>query len=117
MFFMGFVFLAFLLVYLGLSFGYRPFLTARIAAIDADLEALAATDPTAGKQDEFLAFQAQLINLRNILSGRTDASNILQLIGSPPRTFSADAAHGAVLFVPADRRGSGARLDSCRLYS
>ena len=80
LYFMSFVFLVFLLTYVGLTFGYKNFLEARIDTTTKKLGTLVATDPTLGKQDEFLAFQTQLINLKNVLDTHSSPSKILKLL-------------------------------------
>ncbi len=86
LYFMGFVFLVFLLTYVGLAFGYKNFLEARIDTTTKELEALATTDPTLGKQDEFLAFQSQLINLKKVLDAPPTPSKILKLLEARTHT-------------------------------
>jgi hypothetical protein len=80
LYFMGMVFLVFLLTYIGLAFGYSNFLKARIATTTKNIEALVAEDPTAGKQEEFLAFQAQLINLKGVLDKHGSTTKVLKLL-------------------------------------
>ncbi len=80
LYFMSFVFFVFLLTYVGLTFGYKNFLMARIDTVSHDIEALAATNPAPGKQDEFLAFQSQLISLKGILDKRQSPLKVLTLL-------------------------------------
>jgi len=79
-YFMLFVFFVFILTYVGLVFGYKNFLKARIQTTSQEIESLVATDPIHGKQDEFLTFQSQLISLKSLLDKRGSSLKVLKLL-------------------------------------
>ena len=71
-----FVFSVFLASYLGLQFGYANYLRSEIEDVDQELAALAA-DEALKKQDEFLTFQYQLVNLQSLLAKHVPASRLM----------------------------------------
>lgn len=79
MMFMFFVGAVFLFAYLGLIFGYKPYVSAQIAKREKALEDLAAQVPKA-EQDEFLKFQYQLIELKNLLAKHAAAAKLMPLL-------------------------------------
>ncbi len=79
MFFMLFVFLVFLVSYLGLAVGYRSYLKAQIEKTDQELAALAAR-VSEDQQDAFLKFQYQLFNLRSLLARHVIASRVFPFL-------------------------------------
>jgi len=83
--FMVFVFLVLLLSYFGLVFGYKNFVLAQIEKKEQELAALAEQVPKA-EQDEFLKFQYQIINLKNLLNNHTAATKILPFLEANTNT-------------------------------
>ncbi len=77
--FLLFVFGVFFLSYFGLAFGYKAFIASQIEKRDADLEALAG-EVSQGQQDQYLAFQFQLINLKTLLARHVAPSKIFSLL-------------------------------------
>jgi len=78
MFFMLFVFLVFVFSYLGLTLGYKNYLEGQIANTTQAIDALAAR-VSADEQTEFLQFQYQLINLRDLIRGHVLASRLFPI--------------------------------------
>ena len=64
------LFLITLVVYVGLHFGYRPYINSQISEQDAAIAKIAETVP-AEDQERFLMFYSQLANLRDILNDHT----------------------------------------------
>jgi hypothetical protein len=77
--FMLFVFLVFLVSYLGLALGYKPFLKAQIKSTDEEIQQFA-SQISKEQQDEFLTFQYQLVNLKTLLAKHIAASRVAPLI-------------------------------------
>jgi septal ring factor EnvC (AmiA/AmiB activator) len=73
------ILLVFFLTYFGLEFGYKAYLNAQIIKIDNDIAALSAEIPK-DEQAEFLQFQYQLINLRNLLRDHIMSTRVMPLI-------------------------------------
>lgn len=71
--------LAAVLIYLGLSFGYQPFLGSRIKNIDQQLQQLSGTVSKAD-QEKFVRFYSQLVNFRKILDSHVSFSGLLPLL-------------------------------------
>jgi hypothetical protein len=74
-----FLFALVLVSYLGLEFGYRNFLRARIADREAALAALA-EQVSKGDQDTFLRFQFELENLSSLLKNHVLSSKLFPLL-------------------------------------
>lgn len=68
-----------LVVYTGLTQGYKPFLASRIAAQDNALTELGQIIPQK-QQDEFVAFYSQLKNLQSILKNHVVMSRFFSVI-------------------------------------
>ncbi len=77
--FMSFVFLVFLFSYLGLVFGYTPFVKAQISKKETALSDLAAQVPK-DQQEQFLKFEYQIIALQNILNKHVAATKIFPVL-------------------------------------
>lgn len=73
------LFMASLLTYIGLSFGYRPYLQNQIAAADQAVNKLAASVPVAD-QEKLVAFYSQIVNLKSVLDNHIIASKILPFL-------------------------------------
>lgn len=83
--FMLFVFVVLLLSYFGLVLGYKNFVIAQIEKKDSELAALAEQVPKA-EQDEFLKFQYQIINLKNLLNNHVAATKLLPFLEANTHT-------------------------------
>jgi len=79
MIFMVGVLIVFLITYFGLKFGYKTYLEAQINKIDAEIVNLSAEIPQE-EQAQFLQFQYQLINLRNLLRDHVMSTRIFPLV-------------------------------------
>lgn len=77
--FMAFVFLIFVFSWLGLIFGYKPFVNAQIAKKEAVLNELAGQLPK-DRQDQFLKFEYQIIALQNILNKHLAVTKIFPVL-------------------------------------
>ena len=73
------VFLASILVYLGLVFGYEPFLNNQINAVDQQISQASAVVPQAD-QNKFVQVYSQIINLQSLTANHVFASNSLKLL-------------------------------------
>src|SRR3972149_6850300 len=71
--FMVLVFATVLASYLGLTLGYKPYLSARLDEVKADIDNLAQAVP-AEEQKSFFAFYSKIINLRYLLSAHSALS-------------------------------------------
>ncbi len=81
-----------LLSYLGLAFGYAPFLNSRIKNLDQQLQQLSGTVSQAD-QDNFIRFYSQLVNFRKILDSHVVASQLFPLLEkiTSQKVFYSDA--------------------------
>ncbi|MBI1839158.1 MAG: hypothetical protein HYR95_02615 [Candidatus Colwellbacteria bacterium] len=75
------VFIASLLVYFGLRFGYKPFIEKSIAGTDAELNKLSLGIQSAD-QKNFINFYSQIANLKSVLGAHVTTSNLLPLLES-----------------------------------
>jgi len=66
-------------VWLGLAFGYKPFLQGQIEAAEAALSQLSQTIPQK-EQENFIAFYSQLVNLQTLLKNHIFASKIFPFL-------------------------------------
>ena len=73
------VFLVSILVYLGLVFGYEPFLNNQVSAADQQIAQSAAAVPQADQQ-KFIQVYSQIINLKSLTANHIFASNALKLL-------------------------------------
>jgi hypothetical protein len=73
------LFAATVAIYFGLSFGYAPFLESRIAQLEKQIAGLAEQVP-AEKQEDFVKFYSQLINLTDLLDNHVFASKIFPVL-------------------------------------
>ena len=71
--------LASLVVYFGLSVGYKNFLQTRIVQLDEDIDELSQSIPEK-QQEDLTNFYSQLANLQNILNRHIFSSNIFSLL-------------------------------------
>ncbi len=96
------VFLASLLAYLGLVFGYEPFLTNQISAKDQEIAQRVASVPKAD-QDKFIQIYSQIINVKSLVDSHIFSSNALALLES--------ATHPRVYFTSLNMKVSDRELD------
>ncbi len=73
------IFLALLLGYFGLRFGYKAFLAREIKQAEAALEELEARVPKT-EQDKLIRFYSQLTDLRSLLQGHVSVSRFLPVL-------------------------------------
>ena len=73
------IFSATLLVYLGLVFGYKPFLNSNIQTIDAEIGKLSQT-VTKEDQEQFIKFYSQLTNLKLLLDNHSVSSKVFSAL-------------------------------------
>ncbi len=73
------VFITALIVYLGVAFGYKPFLVSQIDKQEAAIAQLSQTIPKK-QQEDFIAFYSQLVNLQRLLKDHVFASKIFPFI-------------------------------------
>ena len=86
------VFLATVLGYIGITFGYQPYLREQIQQKTNEIEQLSASIPKAD-QDQFINFYSQLVNLKSILDSHVVASPIFVFLErvAHPRVYFANA--------------------------
>lgn len=91
------IFLAVLLVYFGLVFGYEPFLRSQIEKKDAEIAELGKA-VRKEDQENFSKFYSKLLNLQNLLSSHAIPSKLFPFLerATHPRVYYA----GANLKVP-----------------
>ncbi len=77
--FMAFVFAVFVVSYLGLTFGYARYVENRIATAAERLNALG-SEVAPAQQEQLLAFEFRLVNLKNLLARHTALTPVLTLI-------------------------------------
>jgi hypothetical protein len=68
-----------LLIYVGLRFGYKPYLQNQIAEKEREIEQLAVSIPREN-QEKLGAFYSQLLNLKNVLDNHVTASPIFSFL-------------------------------------
>jgi Tfp pilus assembly protein PilN len=87
------VFLATVLGYVGILFGYQPYLRNQIQQKTNEIEQLSETIPKAD-QDQFINFYSQLVNLKNILDSHVMASPLFSFLErtTHPRVYFANAS-------------------------
>ena len=90
--FLFLVFLVLLLSYVGLAFGYTPFVERQIAKREADIEALSGRVPQA-EQEDLLRFYFQIADLQDILKNHVG--------GSKAFSFLEGKTHSQVFFTSA----------------
>ena len=73
------VFITALVVYLGIGFGYKPFLTSQIEKQETAIAQLSQTIPKK-QQEDFVAFYSQLVNLQRLLKDHIFASKIFPFL-------------------------------------
>lgn len=79
LFFSFLLFLISMLVYLGLSFGYKPALNKSIEKLNSDLETLS-KKVTQAQQDDLIAVSSQISNIKNLLDDHVLASKLFPLL-------------------------------------
>lgn len=75
----GLVFLASVLIYLGLSIGYNAYLNSRIGEVEQQLKKLG-TSITKEDQEKFVRFYSQLVNFNKILDNHTLSTKLFSLL-------------------------------------
>lgn len=73
------VLLTTIVLYLGLSFGYKPFLGTRIESLNRSLDELSQTIPK-DQQDGLIRFYSQVVNLQNLLTGHVNVSKVFNFL-------------------------------------
>ena len=73
------VVLAATVIFVGLSFGYKNFLEARIIKVDAEIEQLSQS-VSQDQQEKLIRFYSQLANLQTLLNKHAIASNIFSVV-------------------------------------
>lgn len=89
-----------IVAYLGLEFGYKPYLNSRITNLEGSIDTLIKSIPKA-EQDSFLAFYSQLANLQGLLSTHTSTAMLWPILESSTNT---GVYYGFVDFRLKDRR-------------
>lgn len=73
------IFLMSILVYLGLVFGYEPYLAGQIAQKDTEIEQRAAT-VSKEDQDRFIQIYSKVINIKSLIDNHLFSSNVLLML-------------------------------------
>src|SRR3989344_6926838 len=73
------IFLAIIFVYLGLIFGYEPYLNSEIQKIDDQINKILEA-VSKEEQEKFIRFYSRLTNLKNLLDNHAAASKIFPLL-------------------------------------
>ncbi|PIP46673.1 MAG: hypothetical protein COX15_00010 [Candidatus Colwellbacteria bacterium CG23_combo_of_CG06-09_8_20_14_all_42_19] len=73
------IFLIALLSYLGLAFGYKPYLQSSIAEVESELNSLS-LQVESESQKKFIQFYSQVANLKTILNKHVAASKLFPLL-------------------------------------
>ena len=73
------IFSATLLLYLGLFFGYKPFLNSSIKEKDGEISDLSQT-VNAQDQEQFIKFYSQLVNLKILLGNHLISSKVFPIL-------------------------------------
>lgn len=68
------IFFVVLVIYLGMQFGYRPYLDGQVRALEAQITELT-QKISAENQETTLSFYGQLANMKDLLDGHVHASN------------------------------------------
>jgi hypothetical protein len=84
--FSGVIFGISLMIYAGIAFGYKPFLTSSIDNIDAQISELDRVAPKKESEEEFIQFYSQVTNIRDLLSSHVSAMPFFDAIEK--NTFS-----------------------------
>lgn len=103
--FLMFSFLTFLvsiLVYIGLAFGYKPFLAGQIEKKDAEILAQAASI-SKENQEKLIQVYSQMINIRSLLDGHVFPAGVL--------TMLEQKTHPKVFFTSADLKSAERELE------
>ncbi|MEK7608833.1 MAG: hypothetical protein AAB495_04610 [Patescibacteria group bacterium] len=75
----GTLFFLALVVYLGLKFGYKPYLDSSVSKLDAQIQKFG-QEISKEEQDRITAFYSQLVNLRSLLSSRVAATPAFEVL-------------------------------------
>lgn len=73
------IFLVSILSYLGLAFGYNPYLNSEIAKKDGEINQLSGA-VSKENQDKFIQIYSQMINIKSLLDSHIFSSNVLSLL-------------------------------------
>lgn len=87
------IFLTTTLSYIGITFGYQPYLRDQIQQKTNEIEQLSATIPKAD-QEQFVNFYSQLVNLKGILDNHVLASTFFSFLEkvTHPRVYFSNAS-------------------------
>ncbi len=96
------IFLTSILIYLGLAFGYKPFLNRAIAEKDAQIMEQAASVKKED-QDKLIQVYSQMINIKSLLSGHIFPSGIFAMLEQK--------THPKVYFTGADFKADEGSLE------
>ncbi|MEX2436535.1 MAG: hypothetical protein WD471_00045 [Candidatus Paceibacterota bacterium] len=73
------LFFFFLLIFVGIKFGYGPYVDSEIESVDEQIIAMA-SEVSDDQQDQILTFQSQLSNLQTVLSHKSFSQNIFNFL-------------------------------------
>ncbi len=96
------IFLASILVYLGLAFGYEPFLDSQIQKVEDEINARAAS-VSKENQDKFIQVYSQMINIKSLLDAHIFPSSVLTLLEQK--------THPRVYFIGANLKSAERELE------
>ena len=80
LFFTGAIFALAFLVYLGLAWGYQPFLVRSIGGVDAEIKKIATTSIDPSESQKFLDFYSQTTNAQDLLKNHAAVTPVFDLI-------------------------------------
>lgn len=75
------VFLISLLIYTGLTFGYKPFLKSSVESLESEIESFSA-QLSSEQKENFVNFYSQLTNLQRLLKGHAGVARFFSLLES-----------------------------------
>ncbi|MDE2000953.1 MAG: hypothetical protein KGI60_00095 [Patescibacteria group bacterium] len=75
------IFLVSILGYVGLAFGYEPFLNTKVASLDQNITQGAA-EVSSTQQQQFIQVYSQIVNLKSLVGDHVFSSNVLFLLQS-----------------------------------
>jgi Tfp pilus assembly protein PilN len=88
-----FIFIVVLITFLGIKFGYQPYLDNKIKTLDSEIDKLSQS-VSQSQIDDFIAFYSQLSNLKVLLNNHVFGSNVLK--------FLEDNSLKSVVYISAD---------------
>jgi len=94
------IILAAVVVYFGLAFGYKNFLTDRVNDVDFEIQQLSESIPQ-DQQDKLIKFYGQLANLQTLLNNHIISSNIFPIL---ERNTNQGVFYNSAEFKMTDRR-------------